>query len=783
VIAFHILGTIDLRKGDVSLATILAQPKRLGLLAYLAAARPRGFQPRDRLLALFWPEADDERARTSLRQALHQLRRTLGEDAIPGRGDREVGIDHALIWCDAVAFDDAIAAGRREEALELYRGDFLPGLFVQEAPEVERWIEEERSFRRRKAAEAAGGLAVDAERAGDAMAAAKWARRATEIEPGDEASLRRLLVVLDRAGDTAGALAAYDDFARRLERDFGAAPSEETNRLVSKLREQRPRVESASIRRASLEAPRGAGTPPGTEPEPMPIPLPVAIPDTQPASERRRRLAPWLIGTAIMAIAIGAFGVWRARSAATALPTEPSIAVLPFVNMSADPANEFLSDGMTEELLNLLAQVPGIQVAARTSSFFYKGKNLPVDSIGRAMRVHNVLEGSVRQSGNRVRITAQLIDARTGYHLWSDSFERSLEDVFAVQDSIGRAIVRVLKPRLASGPSGVQPPERREPPDPDAHIATMKGWRAFRVNTREAYVAAVDHFQEAIRRDPEYGYALAGLATVRHWQAYLRHLPPDSAYTEARALANRALALDSSLVDGWLVLGRLAEVVDRNYPLALSHFARAVAVAPSDPRAYNRQAVLLAYLGRQQEALAAARRGVELDPASPATYAALGQLYAALDRHPEAEAALRQALTLDPGHPILLGNLALSLTKQRRFDEAEPIILEARRKAPRDATFIGQHAFIASRIGKTQQARALLDTAEAAGASPVSLAATWHSLGDTARVLDLLERAVRERDDGVTFVLDTMAFHSLRRHPRYQRLVAEVRAGSRARDR
>jgi serine/threonine-protein kinase len=285
-----------------------------------------------------------------------------------------------------------------------------------------------------------------------------------------------------------------------------------------------------------------------------------------------------------------------------------------------------------------------------------------------------------------------------------------------------------------------------------------------------------------MRRDAEYGYAIAGLATIRHWQAYLRYLPPEATYTEARALAHRALALDSSLVDGWLVLGRIAETVDRDYDLALAHFARAVAVAPSDPRAYNRQAILLARVGRQDEALAAAQRGVELDPASPGTYAALAQLYAELDRYSDAEQAYRQALSLDPGHPLLLGNLALQLTKQRRYEEAEPIILEARRKAPRDVVQIGQHAFIASRIGKTDQARALLDTAESLGLSPVELASVWSSLGDTARALDLLERAVRERDDGVTFLLDTSAFVSLRGSPRYQQLVAKVRAGDPAGD-
>ena len=739
MILLRTLGTLDLRKGELSLSTILAQPKRLAILVYLAAARPRGFHSRDRLVALFWPESDTERARNSLRQALHHLRRSLGEEAIVGRGDHELGVDHTIVICDAVQFDDAVAAGKWEEALERYQGDFLPGLFVQEAPEIERWIDGERAFRRRQAVDAAWKLSQGAERAGDAAGATRWAHRAVELDPDDETSPRRLEALLSRpvASGTLTPVVSSLPSAPRPGASVAAEPA-----LVS-----------------------SAG--------------PIASPDAAAATGRRRRHASyWLIAAAVVLIGAVIVAVGRTSSGESEPADHPSIAVLPFRNFSPDPGNEFLADGMTEELLHLLAQVPGIQVAARTSAYAYRNKDLPIDSIGRALRVQSIVEGSVRQSGDRVRITAQLIDARSGYHIWSGNFERPVDDVFEVQDSIGRAIVQSLRPRLVFGDGEPNIPRRREPREPEAHIATMKGWQAFRRNSREAYLAAEAHFQDAIRRDPEYGYAIAGLATVRHWQANRRYLAPDSAYAEARVLAHRALALDSSLVDGYLVLGRIAERVDRDYDRALAYFGRAVQVAPSDARTYERQAVLLALLGREEEALASARYSVELDPASPAAYAGLAQLYGTLDRYADAESAYRQALTLDPGHPILLRNLANNLVRQRKYDEAQRTILEARRRAPAEVDLIGMHAYIASSMGNRALTLALLDTASGMGLSLVDQASILLSLGDSTGALAALTRAVRERDDGATMLLDTTAFRALRSSPEYQRLVAEVRGRS-----
>jgi DNA-binding SARP family transcriptional activator len=237
VIEMLTLGDIDLRgvEGDQP-QSLLRQPKRFALLAYLALSRPRRFHRRATLLALFWPELDAERARAALRQAVHVLRRLLGERVLVSLGDEELGLDPSAIRCDATAFEAAIAAGRIQEGLELYEGPLLPGFFAADAPGFERWLEDERARLRTLAVGAARQLSTAAEAAGDLESAICWARLAVHHAEHDECSYRRLIALLGRAGDRAGALAAYLQLSRRLSHDFGCTPSPETQELIEAVR-------------------------------------------------------------------------------------------------------------------------------------------------------------------------------------------------------------------------------------------------------------------------------------------------------------------------------------------------------------------------------------------------------------------------------------------------------------------------------------------------------------------------------------------------------------------
>jgi DNA-binding SARP family transcriptional activator len=231
-----LLGPLTLRVSPGREAiTVLAQPKRLALLAYLAAAVPPGFHRRDSLLALFWPEVNQEHGRTALRKSLHFLRHELGASVIVSRGD-EIGVLEGSVWCDVWEFDRAVAAGEMAHAVDLYRGDLLPGLFISDAPHFERWLEDERAQLRAQAAQAGWAFVERLEREQDADGAAHWARWAYRRAPDDERALRRLISLLVRLGDRSGAVGAYEQFARRLEREYNVTPSPETQALVNGMR-------------------------------------------------------------------------------------------------------------------------------------------------------------------------------------------------------------------------------------------------------------------------------------------------------------------------------------------------------------------------------------------------------------------------------------------------------------------------------------------------------------------------------------------------------------------
>jgi len=244
MIRLHTLGVLDLRDADGrEVGTVLRQPKRLGLLAYLAVATPRRFHRRDSLLALFWPELDQEHARAALRRAIYFLRAELGAEVVAGRGDDELEVPESALWCDATALEQALAAGDPEGALSHYRGPLLDGLYVAgAAPELQDWLDRERLRLRGRAGAAARTLADGAEGEGRLGAAADWTRRALELAPDDEAGLRRYLGLLDRTGERSAALRTYDEFARRLAQELELEPSAETRALVDTLRS---RIESA----------------------------------------------------------------------------------------------------------------------------------------------------------------------------------------------------------------------------------------------------------------------------------------------------------------------------------------------------------------------------------------------------------------------------------------------------------------------------------------------------------------------------------------------------------
>ncbi|MBL8988292.1 MAG: tetratricopeptide repeat protein [Gemmatimonadetes bacterium] len=782
MIQLDVLGTIDLRLDGAPVRAVLVQPRRLALLTYLAVARPHGFHSRDRLIGLFWPDADQERARGSLRQALHQLRRALGEDAILARGEREIGINPERFRIDAARFDDALEAGRPEEALELYRGDFLPGFFLDGAIEVERFIETERERYRREAVGAAWRIVGADEARGDRRAAASHARRALALAPYDEAGLRRTLTLVASSGDRAGAQRLYDDFVKRLAEDLELTPSDETVRLVNRLRDAGTAPADEPV--AASSPPVAASTPSVTAPPAA------AVASTQPASVGSSRTAAeaavprtalrWRRYLAVAALVV--VGALVARAAARPAPpaAEPvaagavsALGVLPFANLSGDPANEYLADGITQELVSALARIPGLHVAGSTSVFTFKGKDVPLDSIGRSLRVGHVLEGSIRVTGDRVRIVAALIDVRSGYQAWSEAYDGDLDDVLSMQNAIARSIVAALRPRLGRPADSVL---SSRVVNPNAHTQRLLGLQAMRAGGPDDYTAAGRFFERALAIDSNYAEAQAGLASVQMIAAIRGLVPRAEGYAQATRSAERALALDSTVSEAHAVLARIAQDYHWDYSAADRHFRRAIEQSPGDEVSHRQYARLLAVLGRKDEAIAMARRSTDLDPLAPGSYRYLGLAYYYAGRHAEAIESFDRALALDPDQVYTVAYRAYPLSALGRHAEATGSLDRALTRAPDDLLVIAAAGVARAAAGDSVAARRLLARLlERPGPSPYLAAEILATLGDRDGMFAMLERAVAEHDPVVTELGAMPIFEPFRADPRMARLRARLR--------
>jgi len=321
---------------------------------------------------------------------------------------------------------------------------------------------------------------------------------------------------------------------------------------------------------------------------------------------------------------------------------EKSIAVLPFVNMSADPDNEYFSDGIAEEILNVLARIPDLKVAARTSAFAYKGSNASIADIARDLKVETVLEGSVRKSGNQVRVTAQLIKAADGYHLWSETYDHELTNIFAIQDQIARSIAEALKVTLAisSGTAG----NMTGTTSTEAYDSYLRGMNQWHLRTGESLRNSIELFEQAIAIDPKFARAWAGLALTYAVISDYTDLPREECYEKARRAAATALDLDPGLAEAAAALANSTSDPEEQ----LSYARRAVQLGPSFATAHQWYASLLALSGDHEAALQEFLLGYGLDPRSRIVGTNMAEHYMLMGQWSDAERVLKQVLSYAP---------------------------------------------------------------------------------------------------------------------------------------
>ena len=460
-----------------------------------------------------------------------------------------------------------------------------------------------------------------------------------------------------------------------------------------------------------------------------------------------------------------------ATSVASQKVAEASIAVLPFVNMSEDKSNEYFSDGLTEELLNVLANVPGLRVIARTSSFSYKGKEVKIADVARDLNVDNVLEGSVRKSGNRVRITTQLIRSSDSSHLWSQTYDRDLNDIFAVQDEISNEVVdalklRLLKPAAAAESGGTQVPA--------AYEAYLRGRAARHEGEGEDTLReALAAFDEAIRLDPGYARAYAGKADALATSASNAYLPFDSGFRDARQNAERALALVPDLPEALLVLSFIQLNVDADLQAATASAERALELSPGSYDAQFYYSGLAASFGGRERAIAAARKTVELDPIAPSAYVGLSNVLYFAHQYEDSERAVRHAMLLAPSRPGNHYYLGLVLLMQGRNDEA----LAACNQESIGWQRMTCRGLAYARMGKTDLARSEIGALQkdSGDAASYQFAQMNALLGDHDEAFRWFAVGRRIHDPGLMgqVYVDPM-IEGLRSDPRYDALIQEL---------
>jgi TolB-like protein/class 3 adenylate cyclase/tetratricopeptide (TPR) repeat protein len=454
----------------------------------------------------------------------------------------------------------------------------------------------------------------------------------------------------------------------------------------------------------------------------------------------------------------------------------PSIAVLPFVNMSRDEENEYFADGLSEELLNVLAKIRGLRVASRTSAFSFKGKGVDIPTVAQKLNVATVLEGSVRKAGKRVRITAQLIEVASDSHLWSETYDREVDDIFAVQDDIAQSVVKELRAALLGSASETATEKAAVAEVRKASTGRSDNAEAFQLYLQGKFYAervtqadtdkAIELYKRALEIDPDFALAWAGLSMVHQSQAGYGFAPINEGFEHARKAAERALQLAPDLAEGHIALGNVFEGHDWDFAAAEASLRRAVELAPGDANALRAAAQLTRILGRVDEGLDFVRRAIALDPLSARTHRQAGMIALIGERWDDAAASYQLALDLAPSAGLNHAFLAVTRLFQGRTQEA----LSHAQLESHGVFHNLALAMIHHKLGHQAESDAALKVMidEYAWTAAFQIAEVYAYRGETDKAFEWLERAYEQRDPGTIYCSSDRIFKPLRGDPRWQ---------------
>ena len=463
------------------------------------------------------------------------------------------------------------------------------------------------------------------------------------------------------------------------------------------------------------------------------------------------------------------------RAASRSILDKRRIAVLPFTNISPDPADEYFADGMTEELISTMSRISGMKVIARTSIMGYKGGHKKVDEVARELGVGTVLEGSVRKAGNRIRITAQLIDSETSEHMWAESYDRELEDVFAVQSDISKTVAEALKVQLFSHERVVI--DKKHTANPEAYTLYLKGRFYWNERTQQSVNKALKYFEKAAGIDPGFALAYSGLADCYNILAGFDWMAPDRAYPLAKSFSTKALEIDESLAEAHASLAVTLRNQLWDFRSAERELRRAIELRPSYAPAYHWLAGVLGCLGRIEEAVSCEKLGIEIDPYSPIINTGLAYWLRVVGKTDEAMKQYRRTVELDPDcipARIWKSEVHVNLSEyDAAIDEARKAV-DIEKTPPTELNL----AWVYAAAGRRDEAQSILDNVKSRAAKehvcPVAIGTVELALGRTLEGFNSLQKALEERDDCLLDLLSEPWFSQYRSDPRWKQIYAKM---------
>jgi TolB-like protein/DNA-binding winged helix-turn-helix (wHTH) protein/Flp pilus assembly protein TadD len=612
-----------------------------------------------------------------------------------------------------------------------------------------------------------------------------WPKGVVDFDTGLNTVIRKLRVAL---GDTADTPRYIETLPRRGYRFIGTVDAHTD--AAAQLVNPAPPLESPALpvgSPAPVAAVAGSTSQPVQEsvvtgePPPMTGPADSEAPRLRSPGRRAGRL-PWralLAWVAVLGVLALPFvwhyfrgvGVPRPQQSTAGSHTAHSIAVLPFVNLSSDKEQEYFADGLAEELLDRLAKTPDLHVIARTSSFSFKGKADDIPTIAAKLGVANILEGSVRKSGNRLRVNAELIRTDTSEHIWSETFERDRDDVFKVQDEIASAVAAALKIRLL--PAG-QPSGRSElhTANIEAYDLYLQGKESYNQGNAAGYQRAVTVLREAIALDPQYAAAYAALALAEFWAEDTTPSPANAGYERALAAAEKAVALAPEEGAGYSARGFLRAVYRFEFAAAQSDLVKAVTLNAGDANVLHRSAVVLGILGDLPAAIDREQKALTLDPLSAEICMRLAFFYVAAQRFAAARPLYERSLAIAPNSVRAHFNLGEAALFEQRPAEA----LAAYRATALETFSLAGQAKAEYSLGHDDVSRRILAELVARYASPAAyyIAAVYAWRGDSGKAFEWLERSYAQRDVGFTWIKIDSNFSSLHGDARYRALLRKM---------